>query len=192
MYKIVTLFAVIVLLASSQAMADSLWTEDSATSLFADRKAAKVGDIVTVLIMEGATSTQKASSGFDKDVEHSNSAGLGPLLKLLPEFGFSSSQSGSASGQTTMSNQLITRLSATVVKKQENGNLEIEGSRVLETNGEKQEISFSATVRPEDIGTDNTVTSTNLADVQIHYAGKGPIGDRQRAGIVTKLIKWLF
>lgn len=184
--------AILILLAVGPLAADSLWTSDADKGLCADKKAAKVGDLVTVLIVEGAASSQKASMDFDKDVGHSNDVGVGPLLKLLPELSFSSSQNGSASGQTTMSNKLVTKLTATVTKVLPGGNLEIEGDRSLVTNGEKQEIFFSATVRPEDIGTDNSVTSTSLADVKVWYSGKGPVGDRQREGIVTKLIKWLF
>jgi hypothetical protein len=33
---------------------------------------------------------------------------------------------------------------------------------------------------------------TAIAQAEIHYEGKGPIGNKQREGLLTKLLKWLF
>ena len=180
-----------ILLAASCAAADSLWVPAS-NSLFADVKARQVGDTVTILIVESSISTQKASTGFDKKLEHENSVGLGFLLKNLPEFGVSSSQKGSASGATSRTSSFVAKITATVVKVLPNGNLVLEGVRSLSTNSEKQDIKLMGTVRPQDITPDNTVLSTYLADAEVKSTGKGPIGDRQKEGIISRLIKFLF
>ena len=169
-----------ILLAASSATADSLWTSAS-NGLFADVKARQVGDTVTILIVESSISTQKASTGFDKKLEHSNDAGLGFLLKNLPEFGISSSQKGSASGATSRTSTFVAKITATVVKVLPNGNLVLEGVRSISTNSEKQDIT-----------PDNTVLSTYLADAEVKSTGRGPIGDRQKEGIISRLIKFLF
>jgi len=180
-----------ILLAASSATADSLWTSAS-NGLFADVKARQVGDTVTILIVESSISTQKASTGFDKKLEHSNDAGLGFLLKNLPEFGISSSQKGSASGATSRTSTFVAKITATVVKVLPNGNLVLEGVRSISTNSEKQDIKLTGTVRPQDITPDNTVLSTYLADAEVKSTGRGPIGDRQKEGIISRLIKFLF
>jgi len=173
------------------ASADSLWTPE-AKSMFSDKKAKEVGDIVTILITESSTSSQKTSSEFSKDLKHANDAGIGPILKLLPEFQVSSKQSGGSEGTNQQSTRLTARLTAKVVKVLPNGNLMLEGTRTVEANHEKQEIKLTGVVRQEDISPDNTVLSTYLADAVINCTGKGPIGDRQKEGIISKLIKFLF
>jgi len=179
------------LLIASSAIADSLWTPKS-TSLCADAKARQVGDIVTILVVESTASVQKASTGFDKKLSHKNDAGIGTLLKNLPEFQVSSSQKGSASGSTSRISNFVAKITATVVKALPNGNLVLEGKRTVSTNRERQEITLTGTVRQQDIAPDNTVLSTYLADAEIKSTGKGPVGDRQKEGIISKLIKFLF
>lgn len=180
-----------VLAAITSASAESLWTPASG-SLIADKKARQVGDIVTILIVESTSSVQKASTGFDKKIEHGNDVGVGFLMKNLPEIGISSGQKGSSSGQTSRTSNFVAKITATVTKVLPNGNLEVEGTRTIETNKEKQEIKLTGTVRQQDISPDNTVLSTYLADAEIKSTGKGPIGDRQKEGFISQLIKWLF
>ena len=143
-------------------------------------------------IVEGTSSTNKASTDISKQFKHSNEAGLGPLIKNIPEIGYNSTQSGKASGASNISSSLITTVTATVTKVLDSGNLEITADRELMTNGEKQHITLSAVVRPLDIGSDNSVSSTYLADVKVACSGKGAIGDRQREGIITKILGFLF
>ncbi|MGC8862529.1 MAG: flagellar basal body L-ring protein FlgH [Armatimonadota bacterium] len=191
MLKHFSLTSAVLILAAACALGDSLWTSSGGT-LFSDARARTVGDLVTVRIVEGASSTQKASTDFSKDMKHSNEAGLGPLLKNIPEIAFKSGQSGKAAGETKISTNLVAVVTAVVTKVRDNGNLEIEAQREVVTNSEKQQITLSAVVRPQDIAADNSVASTSLAEVQIKYSGKGAIGDRQKEGIISKLLRWLF
>lgn len=173
------------------AHANSLWTSAS-RSMAADSKARQVGDVVTVLVQESSSTNQKASTNFDKKLKHGNSAGVGPLVKLLPDISASSGQSGSASGTTSKSMSFSASITAKVVEVLPSGNLRLEGTRIVQTNSEKQEIKLVGTVRPQDIEPDNTVLSTYLADAEIKCNGKGPIGDRQKEGLLSKVIKFLF
>lgn len=186
------LTSILILSASISCHAVSLWTPNS-TGLVADAKPRRVGDLVTIVIVEGTSSTQKASTDYSKDLDHSNSAGVGPLLRqFLPEVTAKSSQTGSASGQTTLTNRLDAKVTATITKIQPNGNLEIQAERSIATNGEKQTITLTGVIRPADVGTDNTITSTFIADLAVKCSGKGPIGDRQKEGVISKLVKYLF
>jgi flagellar L-ring protein precursor FlgH len=188
---VIVISTILILAAVIPASADSLWTPSS-TSMFVDLKAKHVGDLLTVVISEGSTSSLSTSSGFDKSVNHSNDAGIGPFLKLLPELGFKSDQKGSANGSSTMTSKIVANVTAKVTKVLPNGNLEIEAHRTLITNADKQEIVLTGTVRPEDIGADNTILSTYVADVVVKNDSKGPAGDRQKEGLITKLIKYIF
>jgi flagellar L-ring protein precursor FlgH len=183
--------AILILLCGLPLLADSLWAPTS-NGLFADVKARQVGDLVTIIVVEEASSSLTATSDFDKSLQHSSQAGVGPLLSLVPEFSFSSSQKGASGGATTMTSKLDAKLTAAVTKVLPNGNLEIKGQRAMITNREKQEMTLTGTVRPQDIATDNTVLSTYLSDVEVKCTGKGPAGDRQKEGIISKLIKFIF
>lgn len=193
LFNIIKLIVCILILVNLTPVgADTLWMPASTGSMFTDIKAKQVGDLVTVLISEGTSSSVKASKDFDKSVDHSNGAGIGPFLKLIPELEFSSAQNGSSSGQSSVSTSLVAKVTAKVTKVLENGNLEIEAQRTVITNGEKQEITLTGIVRPQDIEADNTVYSVYLSDVTIKQTGKGAIGDRQKEGIITKIIKYIF
>ncbi len=182
---------ILILICTGAALSDSLWTISS-PSLFADIKAKQVGDLVTVVISEGAESSLKASTDLSKDLDHSNQAGVGPFVKLLPEIAVKSGQKSSASGQTTIASKLAATVTAKVIQVLPNGNLQIQAQRMLETNSEKQEITLTGTVRPQDIGSDNTVLSTYVSDIVVKYSGKGAIGDRQKEGLLTKIVKYIF
>ena len=147
---------------------------------------------MTVLIVEEAASSQEASTDLAKDTDHSNDAGIGPFLKLIPDLAFQSGETSSSAGQSTMTSKFVTRLAATVSRVMPNGNLEIQAERSLNMNGEKQGVTLTGIVRPQDITSANTVLSTSLADVAIDYIGKGPSGRRQQEGVITKILSYLF
>lgn len=171
--------------------ADSLWSP-TGQNLFADLKPKQIGDLVTIVIIEEFASQQKATQSFDKNFDHSNSAGTGPILKLIPELAYDSSQKSSTQGQVTISNKFVTTITAKVVAVNPNGTLEIQAERTIELNGERQEVLLTGTVRPDDIGADNTILSTRIANIALQTKGKGPIGNRQKEGIITKVLGFLF
>lgn len=171
--------------------ADSLW-KDGARSMYADRKAVKEGDILTVLIYESTTASSRADTKTNKSDSASTKPGVGPLLSMLPEWSLSGKTSSQASGATTRSGSLVGKISVVVKEVLPNGSLRVEGSRIVGVNGEKEKITLTGIVRPEDISADNTLPSTAVAQAEIHYEGKGPVGSKQREGLLTKLLKWLF
>ncbi|GBC97446.1 Flagellar L-ring protein [bacterium HR16] len=171
--------------------ADSLW-KDGNRSLYADRKAVKEGDVLTVLIYESTTASSRADTKTSKSDSASTKPGVGPLLSMLPEWSLSGKTNSQASGSTTRSGTLVGKISVVVKEVLPNGNLKVEGTRTVGVNGEKEKIVLTGIVRPEDVSAENTVPSTAIAQAEIHYEGKGPVGNKQREGLLTKLLKWLF
>ena len=172
--------------------AESLWTSSKTKSGYEDKKASKVGDVVTVLIVESATSSQTASTDAKKTSSLASPSGLGPLLKALPLLQFTNNDALKGSGTTNRSSALTATMTVKVVSVEPSGNLKIEGTREVQTNGEKATIRLSGTIRPQDVAQDNTVQSTYIADAKIQYDGKGPIGSRQREGLIQRLFKIFF
>ncbi len=183
--------ALLSMLVGYYAIADSLW-KDGNRSLYADRKAVKEGDVLTVLIYESTTASSRADTKTSKSDSASTKPGVGPLLSLLPEWSVSGKTGSQASGTTTRSGTLVGKISVVVKEVLPSGNLKVEGARTVGVNGEKEKIVLTGIVRPEDVSAENTVASTAIAEAEIHYEGKGPVGSKQREGLLTKLLKWLF
>lgn len=194
MYKIAIVTLTLLAIIGSSVAAESLWvdTKSPSGSVYSDKKAAKVGDIITIIIEESAASSQNASTDTKKDSKLSTGPGTGPLLKKIPLFDYSGGDSMKASGTTTRSSSFTTRMSAVVTKVLDNGNLQIEGTRFIGTNKEKEQVKLTGTIRKQDILPDNTVLSAYVANATITHMGSGPIGSRQKEGLISKIFKILF
>ncbi len=164
-------------------------------SLFADIKADRVGKGITVLVMEFSQASNDAQTEARKSSDHSLSVGDGQgLLKFLPEVGVSGNVRNDFRGdaRTVKRGVLKTKIAARIVGLNEAGDYIIEGRRVIEINNEKEVYILTGAVRPEDIMSDNTVYSYNIYDARIVYKGKGEVSRAQRAGILTRLLQWIF
>ncbi|HEY8417931.1 MAG TPA: flagellar basal body L-ring protein FlgH [Limnochordales bacterium] len=175
---------------SGPAAAHSLWIDGS--SLYADNKARRVGDLVTIIIVERAQATQSTSTETGKN----SSVDFGPILwggvPLIPGFGGQAGDSFRGGGSTTRGGSLNARMTAMVMEVLPNGNLVIEGRQTIVVNDEEQIIVVTGVVRPQDIQPDNTVLSTFVANATITYHGTGSIGAKQEPGLLTRLLNWLF
>jgi flagellar L-ring protein precursor FlgH len=174
-----TAFAAIVLMAlySGVLLADDVVkNEDDIESVYTDHKAYKVGDIVTIIIVESTQGSQSASLSTSKQ-QSAWGAGAGEY------------QDGG--GKSIRAGSLQAKLSARVEKVLSNGNLVIKGTKVILVNDDKQNLVIKGVIRAEDIASDNTIMSTNVADAIIEYEGNGPIGEKTSPGIITRILDWL-
>ena len=194
MNRFIVFTCIILALAFGIASAESLWSEAKTPtgSMYSDKKASKVGDVVTIIIEESAISSQRASTDAKKDSSLKAGPGVGPLLKGIPLFEYSGGDNLKASGSTTRSSAFVTRMSAVITKVCENSDLEIEGTRMVATNKEKAEVKLTGTIRKQDISPDNTIPSAYIANAQITHVGTGPIGSRQKEGLISRIFKILF
>ncbi len=169
--------------------------EASTNSIFSDVRASEIGDILTILIYEDAQAQTANQTKGEKsnDFELSGGPGSGPL-DFIPLFGVSGENSSTYDGKGSQSrrNNLRARMTVRVVAIRSNGDLVIEGSRVIGINGDKEVLTLTGIVRPQDINSDNTVDSYNLADAQITYTGKGPASTAGRPGVLARVLNWLF
>lgn len=183
----------------------SLWVENgrSLGELFVNAKARRIGDIVTIRIVESSTASNKAST--DTDRGSSLNVGLSSFFKLEDEFPatksffnpFSPAQGSyetefEGSGTTVRSGALEAYISARVVQILPNGNFVIEGNREVRVNNENQIITLTGVVRPRDISSDNVVQSTYIADARISYSGSGIVNDQQRPGWLLRILDNLW
>lgn len=172
----------------------SLWGRTS-RALASDRRACRVGDTVTIVVQEtttGSSSANTKTSRSDKAAFGGLNSGFSTLNRLLKGFDASTSGSTDGQGQTDRSGKLTTRLTVTVKEVMSDGNLRVEGTREMTINKEKQRVTISGIVRPDDVTADNTVSSVALANATIQLDGRGPVADRQRKGLISTVFGWLF
>lgn len=180
--------------------ADSLWPAAGAaaqTSMFADRKAAATGDIVTIVVSESfaAQNSQSTKSTRDSSVSDAVSSflypGLGAHKGSLPSLGLSGKAAYDGGGDISNNQSLAARAAVLVTDVLPNGNLVIQGVRVVTFSGETQYVVLHGIVRPDDIARDNSVQSTNIADARVEFYAEGALTDAQKRGWLSKVYEKL-
>jgi flagellar L-ring protein precursor FlgH len=191
------LAAALVLVTLAPARGDSLWPDEKRRSMFADRKAFEIGDILTILVQESnsASKDNSTKTGKSTAVDASISSFLysptasGFLTKngQLPALKYGSTSDFDGGGSINNSEKISARISVRVVDVLPNNNLVVEGKRQTSFAGETQDVVLRGIVRPDDITPNNTIVSYNMADATIQFVSKGSITDSQRKGWFTKL-----
>jgi len=147
-------------------------------------RAAQVGDILTIILVEKTQATKSNSASTDR----SGDVGLSPPttgpLKFLKSTSLTASGGGKFDGKggAEQSNQLNGAISVTIAAVYPNGTMLIRGEKNLTLNRGDEQIRISGLVRSADIDLDNTVPSTRVADAKITYAGTGEIARASRQG----------
>jgi len=163
-------------------------------SMYSDIKAHKVGDIITILIVENANAINesKIDNSSQSNVGTQGSVD-GNLTKFLPVFGAKSAlfQSHKGSADARQQNKLTGKISATIVENND-GMLKIKGSRFLDVNGETNIMKVEGLVRLRDINADNTVYSYNIADAKISYKKSGLVNKIAKPGSFQRWTTWLI
>jgi flagellar L-ring protein precursor FlgH len=172
----------------------SLFAGESRQSLlFVDRKARLVNDVITIRVVESASASGEAKTGTGR--ESSISGRVDSIFGISPknlELEASLSNGYDGSGTTSRKNTLTASITAVVREVLPNGNLYIEGKKEVIINNERQYIVISGLVRPEDVLTDNTITSDLIADARIEYSGRGVLADKQRPGWLGRVIDYVW
>lgn len=165
-----------------------------------DTRAVRVGDFVVIRIDEQANAKGAATTNLKRDSEGTGGAsamiGLVPALKkAYPEidpqklFEYASKSNFAGAGDTARNGELSGRIAVRVVKEMPNGDLFLEGTKVVLINNEEYHLYVSGLVRPADIAQDNSIASSRIADAQVEFTGRGDIADQQRKGWGVRLIE---
>lgn len=182
-----------ILITGSNVLAGSLWTDRNASLYGNSPHSFKVGDLITVVIVEQAKATQEAKSSGDERGSVNAGPGTGFLSKILPEsIGADWGTSSAGEGSTSRGGSLQGRITVQVTAVNPNGILVIEGRQVIKVNNEDQILKISGMVRSEDVTIDNITLSSNIANAVIEYQGNGNINNAQKPGILTRVFHWIF
>ena len=190
---IAILLSVMTFPVSSQSLSGRPGTDES-TSMFEDRRApraSRVGDILPILVMESTSATNTSLLDTEKEaaLNWTSPGGL-----KIPGFGLTGSASNEYEGEgtTSRSQSIQARVSVHVVDVRPNGDLVIEGSRVIDINGESEVIYLSGSINPYILPASNIVESFRVANLQVSYKGKGVLTEGARPGFLIRFVNWLF
>lgn len=168
--------------------------DPSARNVFVDSVARRVGDVLMIRVDETTIANFAATTEASKNDNNSISTQFfnNFLDHLLRPVTTSGKSNVSGDGKTSQQSKMSATMSVVVKQVLSNGNLVIEGRRSLITNKQTQTLVLSGVVRQEDVGADNTVSSAKIAEAEIKMDGSGLISQRQRKGLLTQVIDWLF
>jgi len=154
------------------------------SSLTNGARAAQVGDIITILLVERTQATKSNSANMDR----AGNIGLippttGPLSFFKPsDVAASGSQGFKGKGDASQSNALSGEITVTIAKVFANGTMLVRGQKALTLNRGDEYVQIAGLVRQADVGPDNRVLSTRVADARITYTGKGEVARASRQG----------
>ena len=174
----------------------SLWVGDGVSDLSGDNKARKVNDTVVILVAVNTTAAQSGDVNSQRAFQTSSAiTGLAGDINtkgLNPLFNANSSTTLKGSGATDSSTTFQTTMTAQVVAVLPSGNLVIEAQRKIFMNNQHEDVTVRGVLRPQDIGSNNTVPSTALSNLEIEMKGKGIIADSTRSpNFLTRALLWL-
>ena len=180
----------------------SLWQDGRpASMLFTDARALRANDLLVINVQEIASANRSTKTDLDRSSSSAakidaflglmsklGSAGLDPTLAV----GGSAQSTFRGEGKSDRSEYLTATVPALVRKVLPNGNLFVEGHRVVLVNSEEQHFYISGVVRPIDIDQQNSVKSSMIADAEIEFVGAGDLTDNQKQGFLSRYLGWLW
>ena len=174
------------------ASAGSLFIDGSSLTLFDDRRATRVGDVITVILDERTRSSKSAETSVKKGSTNQilNPKILGSLVQGAGDTNIfnslDSSTEFSGEGESDQSNSLSGTISVVVARVLPNGLLLVQGEKWFQLNRGEEYVRISGLVRPEDVSADNSISSQRLADARIAYSGTGELAQSNQAGWLTR------
>jgi len=177
--------------------ADSLWREEGSRTMFADSRAVRLGDILTIVVQENTSTSKDNNTQTSKKTALDASiatflyspAASGLLTKggQMPAIKYNSKNDFDGGGKINNSEKIVARIAVTVIDRLPNRNLLVQGTRRTAFSGETQDVVLRGVVRSEDIAANNTVFSYNVADATISFVSKGAVTSAQRKGWFTRI-----
>lgn len=179
---------VLSMLACAMPVADDLYRRGGWGALATDQRAAQVGDAVTIVVYQSTDASNTAQTSSRKQTDMGASIDVGAIDERA---GARLGGGFAGRGEARRSERLVTKLSAVVTAVLANGDLVVTGRQRMAINGERTEVGVRGRVRVADIGADNSVLSSRIADAEIDYGGRGFVSRGAKPGIINRVFSFL-
>lgn len=196
-FKWALLLVVLVLFASSTqaARSRSLWLSprNNEMGMFADKRAVRKGDPITVIIDEktSMSTSQRTKSDKTADIDDNINrliySDVGRHNGELPELDVDGSNTYEGGGEITNSQKMGTEITVRVTDVLPNGSLVIAGVRKIAFSNETHYVLVEGYAWARDITAENTIRSSKLADARIEMVSEGELSDAQKQGWLLKI-----
>ena len=166
----------------------SLFHPSRYTGLAQDRRASRVGDLITIRLVERTQASKASSAGSTRTSDNQITLPDAPPFSFVPPglLQGGASQNFTGNGTAAQNNQLFGELTVTVAEVLPGGVLRVSGEKRLLLNRGEEQIQLTGLVRILDLAADNSLPSTRVADAHITYAGTGQIADQSRQGWLAR------
>lgn len=151
----------------------AIYQNTSSAFLFEDRRARRVGDTLTVNLVERTSASRKTETTESRAASANVSVPTPKLFGVSPNAIGETAWSPSGKAEQSFkdndsnSNTISGTITVTVVEVLANGNLVVAGEKQIAVNNDTDYIRLAGIVNPAHITAANTVNSTQLANVQI-------------------------
>lgn len=200
--KLRTLVMLGTLLASCAATADvhaqSLYQRGrkNHVSWISDNRAHRVGDILTIMVSEHSKVEDDAEAKFDKSsaakAEITSFQPYPDIAKDVLPMEWSSSRTFDGKAQVDREGKFDTKITATVIDVQPNGNLVVEGKRRVILDGEERFMTITGIVRPLDVTAANSIASELVANGTVTYEACGPLSRSTKKNWFERIVDILW
>lgn len=189
----------------------SIYQASRDVRLFEDVKARRIGDVLTVVLQEKTSASKSAKTKADKNQEttiaNPTFFGASPqfnLPGLIPldsnrnnnlQQNLNAERAFEGTADSSQSNSLTGEITVTIADVLPNGNLVVRGEKWLTLNQGEEFIQISGIVRPQDVGTNNRILSTQIGDARITYSGRGALAEANQMGWLARFFNhpvWPF
>ena len=171
-------------------------------TLFTDVRSFGIGDLITVRVVESSAAERSTSTELERNSELESGFDIAGTLGTLAaentalnpnKLIFQNSKNRHRGGGTTSRKDRITFfVTAAVRQVLANGDLFIEGDRIVKVNDEEHHFYVSGVARPADVATDNSIPSTLLAEAEIEFFGEGTLSRKSKQGWFNTLLDWIW
>lgn len=168
-------------------------------------KGYKKNDIIEIIINE--SSLQQSGQKLDAHKSYSTTAELGkfPSIRNLLEAQLRNGDSQTKAnldvtsknaflgdGKYERTDRFTARIAATVLEVKPNGTLLLEARKSVNSNNEETMLVMSGLCRPEDVTTNNTVQSSQMANLTLTVHNEGDAKNTASKGILTQVLDTIF
>jgi flagellar L-ring protein precursor FlgH len=154
----------------------------------ADHGARRVGDLLTVNVLETTRARSQAVTGTERGT-HLRAGLSSPSTDFDADLSLAGK--GRSTGETARIGELRAQITVRVTEVEPNGQLHVAGTTTVRVNNEDQRIEVTGVVRPEDVTADNIVQSNRIAFAQVALAGTGVVSEAQRRSVLMRVMHWL-